>query len=209
MPKSLTAAVVLLASAAVGHADDLIPPPWDRFTPGTTFHTWTFTANTGPIWAPDPGGYGDDTRFMDFLMHSDWLPDYQGRSGVFAAPAGGGPYLVSAPIGRPYLDVYFQLVSHEDGMARDPMFTGKGGPPVQQIVELLDAVRLPEGDGRWWYKRYRMQGWDLPPVNSFIAFFQNSPLLLDQMVIDWTPEPSSAAALVAMAMLAVRPKRTS
>ena len=206
MHKPVMLTLGLLALAPAGRADDLRLPPWQRFAAGTTYQTWTFSAPAAGNWWPDPGGYGDSTMFGVFGGYS-WLPEYAGRQGVFAGE--GATCVIGLPAGHTYIDIYLQIVSHADGQMDAPVLTGKGVPVEQQIVELINEFPRPGGDGGWWYRRWHMQGWNLPPpeFGAFVAFFGGSPLI-DQIVIDWVPEPGTGAALLALAVLALR-HRTS
>ena len=43
----MTAMVMFCGSVAAVRADDLVPPPWQRGGPGTTYQDWTFPTNAG------------------------------------------------------------------------------------------------------------------------------------------------------------------
>ena len=192
-------ATLLASFAATATADDLIPPPWNRGAPGTTYVHFD-------SWIDAGGFYVGDSEYnpIDFAIGdapgSTVLPDYAGRTDVLEV-LGGDPLVINIPNyppDNPYKDIYLQLTWHFDGVSDVP-YTD----PMETSVALLDQIAL--GDD-WYYERWHIRIEPNPPIEDIYIWplELDGPLLLDQVVVDTrcVPEPSSLAIL-AFAGLAI------
>ncbi len=181
--------VCCFVSAAL--ADDLHPPPWERYTADTGFAHWTFAAEDAndPIW-PDSGSYPDPIPLLN--ANQDWYAMYDGRSGV--ANAGESTYLLLPGEMEP-LDIYVQFVAHADAPVESLSAAGYE-KRYGYTVELLDEFQFA-GTG-WWYHRYHVTAHFLEFAYGLALHAENDTMLLDQLVVDWTPEPGGMLALTVL-----------
>ena len=143
---------VVVACSSSALADDLYLPPWDRYTEGTVFATWSFTEDQGEWCYPDAGAYPDTEAV--WVYGGGGLPELDGREGI-GLPILLVPVWAGYPEPFPAWDLYFQLVCHESGMVDE----------IRQMwvptwCEITHEIEL---EGGWWYRRFHVWIEEAPP----------------------------------------------
>jgi hypothetical protein len=200
-----------LTFAAVAVADDLIPPPWDRGDPGTTYQCWD-------TWIPGgPGEYLPDNEFNPYGQPyiydpndmASVVPEYDGRPDVMIVPDGWWLEIMlpNDPTPNPRKDIYLQMVWHWDGAPDIPEVYD---PPTGWGIEITDEFDLGDPTG-WWYTRYHIwiepnpdfEEIDLWPADPF------GPMIIDQIVIDTIciPTPGGVALLGVAGLMFLKRRR--
>ncbi|UCD73832.1 MAG: hypothetical protein JSV91_08530 [Phycisphaerales bacterium] len=219
MVKRLVIIVLMLGLAAPAMADDLIPPPWDRYTPNTVFAHWTFDSP-----ANDEGQYVaedfwqlsvfDDPYIDSYYNDAYWLDEFEGRDGVIN-PWGGDylqMHLDNYDCYSPVKFIYLQITWWTDGYEGDRPLPdvwdaySPHGPVDWSVAEITDEFEL--GDG-WWYSRWYIEMWPNPEwewINFYPAWSED--MYIDQIVVDTLCIPAPGAlALLGLAGLIRRRRR--
>jgi len=168
-------------------ADDLNPPPWQRFQPGTTFQEWEFLTSS-PNPAPDlvynPYGMPELTAIPGALQ--TWQAVWDGRQGVWPL---SGTMLVGIsnnPVANPYKDVWIQLTWEAQAPGNRPTvwetISGEYGTIVSEVSV----------GGSWLLTTYNIH---LIPNPSFENVRIDGGIMVDELVIDTIciPEPGTLA----------------
>jgi hypothetical protein len=182
-------------------ADDLTPPPWDRYGPSTTYQKWEFSDPANPL-APTEfyNPYGDP--FLSVFQYS-WFDEYAGRTGVVEGLAYYF-WIPNNPDPNMYKDIWLQYVFHMDG----------GIPQIDVQPgdwEVLDSSLMNDMGNGWYYDRWYIRLYPNPPYEGIWLVGQAcADVIMDQVVIDTicVPEPVSAT-LIGMALFgfALRKRR--
>ncbi|MBL8762974.1 MAG: hypothetical protein JNM07_01730 [Phycisphaerae bacterium] len=208
----MTAVLAGAGAAAPALADDLIPPPWNRFGPGTTAQSWDFFA--GPAGGPPDGGLLFNPYGVPNLTPSNpgnWLPFSNLRNHVWAVN-GNDPLDFTIPNDGPdptaIKDVWLQVTY----LGPAPLSFGINwsssfGPAVQVGASII--TQLADGwthDASLWrfngcpeLERLRIT----PPVPGTTIF-------VDQVVIDtkcYVPAPGGLGLGAACGVVALRRRR--
>lgn len=205
---------VMLPSLAV--ADDIDPPPW-RGEPGTTVQEWEFVGQ-GPVWSPDgslnDNPYGVATAAPEAGLLPQWLPSFEGRTGVLQFD---GPFALvfevdNDPKPLPFKRIRIQttywsaqdfpLIHGPDGM--NVQYVDAGGNPVcfNSECDPTGQSWLDGEPGDHWYTHVFDIVLPFNPPHERIEVLWNasdlSPYYVDQVVIDTqcVPEPASLSLLV-------------
>jgi hypothetical protein len=174
--------VLFLGGAA--YADDLTPPPWDRYGPDTTYEKWEFNDPANPL-APTEvyNPYGDP--FLSVFQYK-WHDEYAGRMGVLEGLAYYF-WIPDNPDPNRYKDIWLQYVYNSDG-----------GIPQIDIQpgqwEVLDSSLNNDMGNGWYYDRWYIRLYPNPPYEGvWIVGSGCVNVLADQVVIDTicVPEPAS------------------
>lgn len=196
------ALVVLVTGAlivSVAAADDLIPPPWERGTPGSTFQEWTFD---GPPAAGDgyylpeavDNPFGDPVVYDPYYWDGDWLETFEGRTGVIHPWDWIEIHLPNDPTPRPTKEIYIQITYWADGEIPDPdVYVPAGG----DTITLLDSLDLEDG---WWYDRWHITiepNPDFEEIDFWPLDGSTYDMYIDQIVVDTIciPEPGALSLL--------------
>ncbi|GMV37449.1 MAG: hypothetical protein AMXMBFR61_19570 [Fimbriimonadales bacterium] len=188
---ALAAATLSLSAVA----DDLTPP-WYRGLPDTTFQHWQFyTPSPEPEWFDNPYGV---PSISDVSPNSIWLPEFEGRRGVWCIAPGTSMEFTIPNVVDP---------NHEKEYRFQLTYFGAPGEVVP-LGDPYDFGYIDMGDG-WTHFRadYRFPFCDWT-VASVIA--GDHPLYIDQLVVDsWcVPEPGTMAAIAAgLGALALRRRK--
>ena len=218
MIKRLVMLALVLGLVAPVLADDLIPPPWDRYTPNTVYADWGFDApgNNGVYVAEDFWQLSsfDDPYIDTYYGDAYWLDQFEGRDGVLN-PWGSDVvqiHLDNYNCYNPVKYMYLQITWWTDG--------SQGGRPLPMVwdaysphgdVTWSDAVATDEfelGDG-WWYSRWYIEMWPNPEWEwvNFIPDWSET-MYIDQIVVDTLCIPAPGVlALLGVAALIRRRRR--
>ena len=214
MVRRLLTLVLVLGLAGPVLADDLIPPPWDRYTPNTVFAHWGFDnpADDGVYVAEDfwQMDYFADPIIDTYYGDADWYDEWEGRDGVLG-PWGGDTvqmHLDNYNCNNPVKYMYIQVT----------WWTG-GDQPLPEVFDAYsshgdvtwsDAVLTDEEDlgGGWMYNRWYIEMWPNPEW-EWINFYADGDMYIDQIVVDTLctiPAPG-VLALLGVAGLIQRRRR--
>ena len=74
----LALCVALAVCAAAAFADDLNPPPWQRYTPGTTYADWEFSTDSQTA-VPDAvyNPYGTEVADVQPGLFQSWWSSWE------------------------------------------------------------------------------------------------------------------------------------
>ena len=196
-------------------ADDIIPPPWDRFTPNTVYAEWGFDApgNNGVYVAEDFWQLStfDDPSIDTYYGDANWLDVYEGRDGVLNPWAGDylQMHLDNYNCFNPVKYIYLQITWWTDGFMGDMPFPemydaySPHGPVDWSDALLTDEIDL--GDG-WMYSRWYIEVWPKPEW-EWINIYPDlgGDMYIDQIVIDTLCIPAPGGlALLGLAVLGRR-----
>jgi hypothetical protein len=174
--------VLVLFLAGTAGADDLTPPPWDRYGAGTTYQKWEFS-DPGNLWAPTEvfNPYGDP--FLSVFQYS-WFDEYAGRTGIMEGLAYYF-WIPNNPDPNMYKDIWLQYVYNSDG-----------GVPEIDIQpgdwEVLDNSLMNDLGNGWYYEWWHIRLYPNPPYEGVWIVGQGCmDVITDQVVIDTicVPEP--------------------
>ncbi len=182
------ALVTLMVTAAV--ADDYNPPPW-RGEPGTTYARWEFFEPFNPTPPPDEfeNPFGPPALLVN-PFGDGWLPDYQGRPGVWTLSGEIWVDIYNYPEPNPDKFIWIQLTWAPMWNEPNPFprveetFTPGGPYPGEEID------RQFAGPEDWQYSTFLIE---LHPNPDFETVHIWGDIYVDELVIDTicVPEPGS------------------
>ena len=183
--------VVLLVGSLVGPAwaDDVYPPPW-RGAAGTTFGMWEFSTNN-PNPTPEPGylyPWGLPTTQVTPGLFQSWLPDWNGRTGVWPLSGEIDVTIPNRPEASPDKYIWVQLTWAQQAPNVFPVVSEtRFGVPSTIVHE----IPLPNG---WFHTTYQIH---LQPNPDWEKILITGAVNVDEMVIDTIcPEPGTLGLLV-------------
>ena len=197
--------VVLLCSLALAgsaFADDLVPPPWQRGTEGSTWAAWEFsTCDPNPM--PDAGylPYGESDMTVWTGIGQEWWDSWEGRQGVWPLSGALEALLLNRPEPLPYKDIQVQITWRPQVpggflMVRETMWGATGS--------LIGEMPLADG---WTHSTYLIH---LEPNPEMEIVRIDGSVMIDELVIDTIciPEPMTVSLLtVGAGALALRRRR--
>jgi hypothetical protein len=199
MRNTLFIVVVVSVWSSGAFADDLIPPPWDRYTPGTGYASWSFSEppEGEEVW-PDPGEYPDYSHMVLLQFGDDWHAEQSGREGVLEAPT---PLVLLRNFRLSPVNMYVQVVCLEEYDFEPADVAGVSHLWVPEWCELTDEIAL---EGGWVYKRFhlRVREHSIQEEDAICFYGSGSTMWIDQIIVDM-PEPATLCLLligVAMTM---------
>lgn len=191
--------VVLLVGTVVGPAwaDDDFPPPW-RGQPGTTFGMWEFST-PDPNAMPDVGVYPwgpPTTRIVPGLFQA-WMPEWNGRQGVWPLSGEIVVTIPDRPEPLPYKDIWIQLTWAQQAPNTFPAVSETRFNVGSTIVREVPLA------GGWWHTTYQIH---LTPNPDWERILITGAVNVDEMVIDTicAPEPGTLGLLALGALALVR-----
>jgi hypothetical protein len=188
------AATVVVLSLLPGRclADDLNPPPWQRGVSGTTFAQWEFSVlDDVPPADIYYNPYG--TPMMQIIPVEAWLPQWDGRQGVWPLSGTVLATIPNNPDPNPFKDIWIQLTWEANTTTPAPggipivmENTGAGTPAT-----LVSEISL---GGNWYHSTYAIHMVPNPPSETIQI---NGLIMLDELVIDTicVPEPGTLSLL--------------
>ena len=205
---ALFATAILVQTAL---ADDLHPPPWQRFQSNTTSQEWVFnTPNLGP---PDGNLFFNPNGTPSMQVNNPSLVNWQstalGRNGVWSIFP-GGILQFGIPNTPEAHDRFKEVWAQITWASTDPTGVVSLQPfgPLGSTVETIGTIGL---GGGWFHSTFHY----VLPFNPNFEYYQiinnsQSKLLVDQVVLDsiCVPEPATFVALgLGLASLAVLRRR--
>lgn len=192
--------LVVLGWSVGALADDLNPPPW-RGQPGSTFGQWEFsTPDPHPL--PDLGHYpyGIPSTTVTPGVGQAWLPEWEGRVGVWPLSGEIFVQIPNRPEPLPFKEIWIQLTWAMQAPNVWPAVSEtRFGVPATLVAE------VPLG-GAWLHSTYLIQ---LEPNPDWERILITGAVNVDELVIDTicAPEPTTLGllALGTLALLRRRP----
>ncbi|MFQ3548696.1 MAG: PEP-CTERM sorting domain-containing protein, partial [Armatimonadota bacterium] len=191
--------VVLFSLVCTTFADDLVAPPWQRYSPGTTYALWEFnyeTAPGAPVVADDYyNPYGIPTARPYPGVGQSYISQWGGREGLWPLSGTIEVDINNQPIANPYKDIWIQLTWAKQTVDSIPyiseLLSGATGTLVGQHVVLGPTGYV----GDWYHSVYQIR---IYPNPSFETIKIDGTIVVDQLVIDTicVPEPANILALV-------------
>lgn len=200
MKRSLRAVLLCLLlalSAGLAYAEDLTPPPWQRYQPGTTFARWEFSM---PDPQPVPDQFYNPYGLLNTLVQpgllQSWQPVWGGRQGVWPLSGTIQVTIPNSPVANPYKDIFVQLTWAQQAPNVFPIIRDVSSNTFASLVHQIALGPTGEsfGDGMWYYGLYQMRLYPNPSSETLII---DGAVMVDELVIDTrcVPEPSSILAL--------------
>lgn len=180
-----------LIAPGVALGDDLNPPPW-RGDPGSTFGKWEFSTND-PNPLPEPGylyPWGLPTTSVVPGLLQNWMPEWEGRIGVWPLSGEIVTDIPNRPLPLPYKDIWIQLTWAQQAPNTWPAVSElRFGVPATLVQE------LPLPGGVWFHSTYLIH---LEPNPDWERILITGAVNVDEMVIDTicVPEPTTLGLLV-------------
>ncbi len=180
-------------------ADDLTPPPWSRYQPGTTFEEWEFSTSD-PVTSPEPGyfnPYGEPSAHAYPGTGQNWVDEWGGRQGIWPLSGTIEATIPNDPEPNPYKDIWVQLTWAKQVESSTPvvwdMTSGVYGTLVEQ--EELGPTGEAAPNDYWYHSVYEIH--IVPNPSSEIVKIDGT-LLVNELVVNTicVPEPSTLVLLV-------------
>lgn len=206
--------LTVVAFATPALADDLNPPPWDRYGPTSTFSQWSFDTNgLAPEYIQPEVGYNPFGECYISVPNAPtydyWMDSFEGRQGVWYIAPYDWVEIINDndPTPRPLKEIYLQITWWADpsGLNGDrPMpefYATSGGSAFETTVEL-------DLGGGWWYTRWHATIEPNPPWEEIDLWSDGSgwEMYISQIVLDTIciPEPASFMLLGFAGLLTLR-----
>ena len=217
MMKRLIMLALILGLVAPVLADDLIPPPWDRYIANSVYANWGFDAPADNYYVAEDFwqlSIFDDPYIDTYYGDANWIEQWEGRFGVLNPVGADFPqiHLDNYDCYNPVKHIYLQITWWTDGMQGDRPLPGvwdaysPHGDVQWSDPTLTDEFEL--GDG-WWYSRWYIEIWPNPEwewINLYPAWGED--MYVDQVVVDTLCIPAPGAlALLGLAGLIRRRRR--
>jgi hypothetical protein len=187
--KLLAVAVLgLVVVACPAWADDMNPPPW-RGQPGSTMAKWEYsTSASNPL--PDLyfNSYGTPQTQVTPGLFQQWLPDWNGRQGVWPLSGEIVVTIPNRPEPLPYKDIWVQLTWAQQA---PNVFPTVGETRFNVPAAIVHEVPLAGG---WYHTTYQIQ---LQPNPDWERILITGAVNVDELVIDTRcfPEPATLGLL--------------
>lgn len=192
MKRLLIAAVVaafVLSLAGSLLADDFAPPTW-RGSDGSTSQAWEFPTDAAQdvVAVPYSNIYGTPLADIVPAPEKNWLPLYEGRTGVWPLSGSIEATIPNLDNENPYKDIYIQLTWAQTPCPSTPfvweMYSGKDATLVSQ-------VQVP---GTVWYHSIYTIHLEPNPDSEIVKI--QGDIYVDEVVIDTQCVPEPAGLLV-------------
>ncbi|MCK4342900.1 MAG: hypothetical protein KAY37_14395 [Phycisphaerae bacterium] len=186
----LLAIMALVAPATL--ADDLYPPPWDRYGPTSTYAHWKFDSEPDdPLnIAPEEGYNPFGVCLIEVPaagIYDEWWNTYQGRQGVWYIDYYDWMQIRcdNYPEPQPLKIIYLQITWWPEDNGDRPRPKVWGVPPEVGNFDLVHEEQLADG---WMYGRW-YQTIEPNPDHEWIDIWSEGGgstdyLYIDQIVID-------------------------
>ena len=193
---ALCAMLAICSAAAI--ADDLNPPPWQRYTPGTTYAEWEFSTSN-PNANPDQyyNPFGMPVAQCEPGVGQSWLSNWGGRQGMWPLSGTIAVPILNYPIANPYKDIWVQITWAQQTTTSQPyvseLTTGDQGKLISQ--QIIGQTGEPVGDGNWYSSTFEIQ---MSPNPSTETVKIDGTIVVDELIIDTdcVPEPSGLLTLL-------------
>jgi len=197
---------LVLTGSTLTYADDLFPPPW-RGHPRSTFAQWEFDYPGVPgayghypqpdIWQ---NPFGPPTAHVVPGPGMEWMPEYQGRPGVWPLSGRIDFEIPNFPEPLPEKRIWVQ-VTFQNQPGGNGGVLGSNPPPA--LWNTISFIALPDG---WLHQTIELVIRPNPPFEVLSLF---GDINVDEVVIDTIciPEPATLGLLALAAPLAVFRRR--
>lgn len=198
---------LVLTGSALTYADDIFPPPW-RGHERWTYAQWEFN-NPGDPTLP-PGHYSQPDQWQNPFgpptvnvfpgPGMEWMPEYEGRPGVWPLSGEMEFVILNFPEPLPEKRIWVQVT-----FQNQPGGTGgilESNPPSASW-ETISFITLPDG---WLHQTIEIV---IRPNPEFEVLRLFGDINVDEVVIDTIciPEPASLSLLALTAPLALLRRR--
>ncbi|MFQ3548697.1 MAG: PEP-CTERM sorting domain-containing protein [Armatimonadota bacterium] len=190
--------VVLFSLVCTTFADDLVAPPWQRYSAGTTYALWEFGTNDSPV-APDdwfnPNGMPMAIPVPGLFQA--WWNEWGGRQGVWPLSGTINVGINNYANNNPYKDIWIQLTWAQQTINVFPIVKETTTNILAELVQRtpLGPTGMGVGDGMWYHDVYWIRMYPNPDFENILI---DGAVMVDQLVIDTicVPEPASILALL-------------
>lgn len=186
----MSVAVVFGISVASVWADDIYPPSWTRYVPGTTWQNWTFNTSDNPT-VPDEGYYNLYGTPRATITGGTWSETYDGHQGVWTLDSDDS-IAVFVP-NTPYDETRYKAVQTQ--LTWEPEYLDEPAPVIMvNGIPSEPVTTFPSGTGNWKQSVYETTLTPNPDSEEIII---TGAYDLGEIVVDTicVPEPSSLALL--------------
>ena len=184
----MSVSLVVGSFAVVAPAEDIVPPPWERFGPRTTYQAWEFsTPDQFPLPDQMDNPYDDPEMVITPIPGGYWLPDYDGRIGVWPLSGTIDVYIPNAPDHPDWTKRLWVQLTWEE------LEVGSGIEPLVIVDDFFEGQLIetfPIGTGDWFHSTYLIELPYNPPVEWL---FIGGDIMVDELVVDTQciPEPTT------------------
>jgi len=193
--------VLVVGCASSALADNLIPPPWERGSRGTTFQEWLFDSDPG---IPVPGTQNTYSIAPDVVDndYGDVVADvcgiWQSNEGAFHLSGNIKAKIPNTLDPIPPKSLWVQLTWRpwENGSGEEPLVRAYDGYDPLGTEYVVAATTTDLGTG-WYYSTYAFEfSWNPPKELIYVT----GNIVASQLVVDTQciPEPGTIVAALAV-----------